>query len=67
MTAPPPLARGRSDADEQVHVIGHHFLGHDLPAVLSGDLLQQLTAAERYPPAQNPSPVLRAPHQVQPQ
>jgi hypothetical protein len=31
---------GRADTHEQVHVIGHHLLGHDLPAKLVGDLLQ---------------------------
>jgi 2-polyprenyl-6-methoxyphenol hydroxylase-like FAD-dependent oxidoreductase len=40
-----------------MHVIGHDdLLGHDLPAVLGGDLLQQLPAA-----------MLRAPHRVQTQ
>src|SRR5271157_3464442 len=33
---------GRPDTHERVHVIGHHFLGHDLPVVLIGDLLQQI-------------------------
>jgi hypothetical protein len=33
---------GRPDTRERVHVIGHHFLGHDLPVVLIGDLLQQI-------------------------
>jgi hypothetical protein len=40
MPAPPPPGVGRTDADEQVHVIGHDFLGHDLPAALASDLIQ---------------------------
>jgi hypothetical protein len=52
---------------EHVQVIGHHFLGHDLPAVLGGDLLRQLAAAGRYTATQDSPPILRAPHQVQAQ
>jgi len=53
------------DPREQVHVIGHDFLGQDLPSVLVGDLLQQLAAPAGYPSAQNPALVLRAPNQAQ--
>jgi hypothetical protein len=41
---------GRTDADEQVYMIRHDFLGHDLPAALGGDLLQQPATAGRYRP-----------------
>ena len=58
---------GRPDRHEQVHAIGHHFLGHDLPATLAGDLLQQLAQPSSHPPAQNPAPILGAPHHMQPQ
>jgi hypothetical protein len=45
---------GRPDADEQVHVIGHDFLGHDLPTTFGGDLLQQFAQ-----PADDPPPRTR--------
>jgi hypothetical protein len=42
--------------------MGHDLLGHDLPTVFAGDLLQQLAATSRYPATQNPPAILRAPH-----
>jgi len=50
-----------------VHVIGHHFVSHDLPTVLVGDLRDQFVQATGHQPAQHPAPVLRAPHQMQAQ
>ena len=37
-----------------MHMIRHHFLSHDLPAVLAGDLPQQLVQTAGDAPAQNP-------------
>ena len=51
------LRIGRADSDEQVHVIGHDFLGHDVPSVFGGDLLQQLPPANT--PARNAAPIFR--------
>jgi hypothetical protein len=48
-------------------MIRHHLVNHDLPAALGGDLAQQLIEAAADPPAQNPAPILRAPHQIQTQ
>jgi hypothetical protein len=47
---------------EQVHVIGHHFVPHDLPPMRLGDLREQLIQAAGDPPTQYPSSILRAPH-----
>ena len=48
-------------------MIRHHFLRHDLPRVLVGDLLQQFAQPPGHPPTQSPTPILRAPHHVQAQ
>jgi hypothetical protein len=48
-----------------VYVIGHELLGHDLPAALGGDLLQQLLEPAGDPRAQDPAPILQAPHHMQ--
>jgi len=58
---------GRTNTHEQVYVIGHHFVSHDLPTVLDGDLGDQFVEAAADPPAQQPTPILRAPHQMQAQ
>jgi hypothetical protein len=44
-----------------MHVTGHHFLGHKVPAMFVGDLIHQLAAACRHAATQNPPPALRAP------
>nr|AVN58527.1 hypothetical protein B5P44_p00232 [Mycolicibacterium sp. CBMA 213] len=57
----------RPNPHEQVHMIGHHLMSHDFPAMLGGDRHDEFIQPEGYPSTQHPAAVLRTPHQMQAQ
>ena len=52
---------------EQVHVVGHHLKGDDLPPAFLCLLPDQFVQSFRDPAAEDRTAVLRAPHDVEPE
>lgn len=55
----------RPNPHEQVHMIVHHLVSHDLAVMFGGDRPDEFIQTVSHPSTQHTAAVLRAPHQMQ--